>query len=179
MISITDIGRKKRRGISQIIGSLFMLAIVTVVGSALFIQGLQGVTDFNTFLAVFSEEGESESVHESIIIEHVRFDPSSKDVDFYLRNTGEVRAGVDRITMVRVDTQELIINEEVDEDIFGKDIIKVTITVTLLPFTPNGSCTDWSDTGCSNEGLEGDEYRISVTTGRGNSFETVAAPFNT
>ncbi len=158
-----------------------MLAVVTVVGSVLFIQGISGITDFNTFLAILSDEGESELVHENIVIEHVRFDPTGKDVDFWLRNTGLTTVTVDRITMVRVDTQELIINADLVEEIFGKEIILVNVTglrVTDGVFLP-GACTDWSDSGCSNEGLVDDEYRISVTSVRGNSFETVAEPFNT
>lgn len=152
-----------------------MLGVVTVVGSTLFIQGLGGITDFNTFLAILSDEGESELVHENIVIEHVRFDPTGKDVDFWLRNTGQTTVTVDRITMVRVDTQELIINADLVEEIFGKDIIKVTITATLPPV-----CDDWRSTNCSpSTTLSSSEYRISVTSVRGNSFETAAVPFNT
>jgi len=170
-----NIKEKKRRGVAQIVGSLFMLAVVTVVGSVLFIQGISGITDFNTFLAIFSEEGESESVHEAIILEHIRFDPNGKDVDFWLRNTGLTTVGIDRMTMVRVGTQELIINEDLADEIFGKEIIKITITATL----PSG-CADWSSS-CGNPSaaLSSDEYRTSVTSGRGNSFETTATPFNT
>ena len=170
-----NIKEKKRRGVAQIVGTLFMLAVVTVVGSVLFIQGISGITDFNTFLAIFAEEGESENVHEAIILEHVRFDPTGKDVDFWLRNTGLVTVGIDRITMVRVDTQELIINEDLSDEIFGKEIIKITITATLPTL-----CDDWSSTNCNpSQTLSSDEYRISVTSGRGNSFETTATPFNT
>ena len=154
-----------------------MLAIVTVVGSVLFIQGVEGINSFNAFLSVFSEEGESETVHESIIIEHVRFDPvGSKDVELWLRNTGLTTIGIDRITMVRIDTQELIINFDTAETIFGEEIIKITVTGDDVDI---GACTEWD---CSEEGdadLEDDEYRISITSGRGNSFETIATPFNT
>jgi len=177
---IRNIKGKKRKGVSTVVGTLFMLAVVTSVGSVLFIQGLTGINTFNNFLVVFSEEGESESVHESILIEHVRFDPAgSKDVQFWLRNNGLERVGIDRITMVRVDTQELIINKDFTNpavELFGQELEKITVTGSDVDI---GSCTEWD---CSDEGdaaLEGDEYRISVTTARGNSFETVATPFNT
>lgn len=179
MISVIhNIKEKKRRGVSQIIGSLFMLAVVTVVGSALFIQGLGGITDFNTFLAVFSEEGETDMVHESIIIEHVRFHPLKENVAFWLRNTGLTTVNIDRITMVRVDTQELIINFDSTKKIFGKEIILVNLTAINVDL-PAG-CTNWSSS-CGNPSaaLSSDEYRISVTSVRGNSFETTAVPFNT
>jgi len=156
-----------------------MLGIVTVVGSALFIQGLGGITDFNTFLAILSDEGESELVHENIVIEHVRFHPENESVGFWLRNTGLTTVTVDRITMVRVDTQELIINADLVEEIFGKEIILVNVTGLRVTdgVDLSGSCTQWD---CSSDtALETDQYRISVTSVRGNSFETVAEPFNT
>lgn len=159
-----------------------MLAVVTVVGSALFIQGLGGITDFNTFLAVFSEEGETDMVHESIIIEHVRFHPENESVGFWLRNTGLTTVTIDRITMVKVDTQDLIINKDLAEEIFGKEINLINVTGHTLP----GSLTKWNESydddnnpGTPDAALEDSEYRISVTSVRGNSFETTAAPFNT
>jgi len=175
---IHNIKEKKRKGISTVIGTLFMLAVVTAVGSVLFIQGVQGINSFNTFLGVFSEETDSESIHESILIEHVRFTPTSKDVEIWLRNNGVERVGIDRITMVNVETQDLIINKDLTEDIFGEQLLKITITggdVTLPK-----SCLDWNSGSCANSVvLSADEFRISVTSSRGNSFETVAIPFNT
>ena len=175
---IHNIKGKKRKGISTVIGTLFMLAVVTSVGSVLFIQGIQGVNSFNTFLAIFSEEGESESVYESILIEHVRFVPTSKAVEFWLRNNGLERVGIDRITMTKVDTQDLVINEDIINpavSIFGEELKKITVTPSTLP----SGCADWNSSGCPGVNLADHEYRISVTTSRGNSFETIAAPFNT
>jgi len=174
---IHNIKEKKRKGISTVIGTLFMLAVVTSVGSVLFIQGITGINSFNTFLAIFSEEGESESVHESILIEHVRFVPTSKDVEIWLRNNGLERVGIDRITMVKVDSQELIINKDLAEDIFGEELKKITITNpdVILP----GSCASWDSASCGGLVLADHEYRIFVTSARGNSFETVASLFNT
>jgi len=178
---IRNIKEKKRRGISTVIGTLFMLAVVTSVGSVLFIQGITGINTFNNFLAVFSEEGESESVHESILIEHVRFIPNSsnKDVEIWLRNNGIERVGIDRITMVRVDSQDLIINKDLSEAIFGEQLKKITINnASATDVTLPGVCTSW-DTCTGGLVLADHEYRIFVTTARGNSFETIAAPFNT
>ena len=175
---IHNIKEKKRKGVSTVIGTLLMLAIVTSVGSVLMMQGVQGVNSFNTFLAVFSEEGESESVYESILIEHVRFDPTSKDVEIWLRNNGVERVGIDRIAMVNFDTQDLIIYKDLAVSIFGKETKKITITnpdVTLP-----GNCADWNSTSCAvGVVLAEDEHRTSVTTARGNSFETITSSFNT
>lgn len=183
---IHNIKEKKRKGVSTVIGTLFMLAIVTSVGSVLAIQGIAGITSFNTFLAIFSEEGESESVHESILIEHVRFDPDStdKDVEFWLRNNGLERVGIDRITMVKVDTQELIINKDFTNpavDLFGEELEKIIINnASATDVTLPGSCASWDSASCGGSLVLADHaYRISVTTARGNSFETIARPFNT
>ena len=177
---IRNIKEKKRKGVSTVIGTLFMLAIVTSVGSVLAIQGISGINSFNTFLAIFSEEGESESVYESILIEHVRFVPTSKAVEIWLRNNGLERVGIDRITMVKVDSQDLVFNEELTNPavaLFGEELEKITVTPSTLP---NG-CADWNSSSACNPSvvLADHEYRISVTTARGNSFETIAAPFNT
>jgi len=172
---IHNIKGKKRRGVSTVIGTLLMLAVVTSVGSVLFLQGLTGINTFNNFLAIFSEEGESESVHESILIEHIRFVPTAVDVEFWLRNNGLERLSIDRITMVKIDTQDLIIDESLNDDIFGQELVKITLTSALLP----DNCTQWDSSGCGSEVLADDEYRISVTSSRGNSFETIARPFNT
>jgi len=178
---IHNIKEKKRKGVSTVIGTLFMLAIVTAVGSVLAIQGITGITTFNNFLAIFSEEGESESVHESILIEHVRFIPTSKDVEIWLRNNGLQRVGIDRITMVNVETQDLIINKDFTNPavaLFGQELQLVTITGGDVSLPT--SCLKWDSSSCANSVvLADDEFRISVTSSRGNSFETVATPFNT
>lgn len=177
MLSLKNAKVSKRRGISEIIGSLFMLAIVATFGSIILIQGLQGVNNFNFILGSFSE-GLAKSVQENLVVEHVRFDPTNtnKNVSIWIRNTGISDITIDRITMVKIDTQHLIINKDVQPTapfrIIGLEVKRINVTdsdVTL----PSGGTT-WSDSVVQNS-----RYRISITTSTGNSFEAVVKPFNT
>jgi len=168
---------KTRRGVSQVIGSIFMLAIVAAIGSLLLIQGIQGTTDFTVFVDSFTE-GTGAASREDITILHVRFDPTSDDVFIWLKNTGDINSVIDRITMVKVNSQELIINNSTDNsgtiDIFPEEskLFAVTGTISL----PSG-CSNWSDeTSCN---VQTSTYILTIVTSRGNAFETVVMPFNT
>lgn len=167
--------RMMRRGVSQILGSLFMLAIVAGIGSVLLFQGVSGINAFNTSLSILKTD-KQETLRENLIIEHVRFHDDSnigggtnfRDVTISIRNTGTVELNIDSIMMVEVDSQDLVLNNNTFPDlkpIFAKDIAGIPIETTLA-----GSPTIWDIT---------KEYRITVTTTKGNSFEFVAKPFNT
>lgn len=161
----------KRRGVSQIIASLFMLAIVASFGSILLLQGITSINDFNSFLAIFGQS-ETLSVQESVVIEHVRFNTSDDDVNVWVRNNGAVEITIATITLVKVDSQDLIINIDVSQNIIVKDYAQITVDESdvILP----ADCTDWSDSDCVS-----DTYRISVTTSRGNSFVSSVQPLVT
>ena len=153
-----------------------MLAVVASVGSVLLLQGMAGLNTFNAFLAIFGEE-KRESFEEFLIIEHVKFDPESTAVSVWIRNTGISSVTIDKISMLKIDTQELIINDgDITDEVFQKDIMKIDPTVLPLPcVTP----TNWQCTHTTTGALELSEYRITATTSRGNSFDTVVRPFNT
>lgn len=171
----------KSRGVSQVIASLFMLAIVASFGSVLLLQGMTGINDFNSFLAIFSES-ETLSVQESIMIEHIRFTPSANNaVNIWIRNDGAVEVTIDTITIVKVDTQDLIVDtdeftivdsDEITKDILVKDFDQITIDTSDVSLPTD--CTNWSDTDCRN-----DAYLISITTSRGNTFVATAQPLVT
>lgn len=164
---------RKRRGVSQIIGSIFALAIVAAFGSVLLIQGVQGIENFTSFLNVF-EETESKSVNEALIIEHVRFDPDSKQIDVWIRNTGLIEIKVDQISIVKIDSQELIVNKDaLDNDIFQKEVKQITISDSDVSM-PSGS-TDWDEEFSNDPDAD---YKITVTTAGGKSFETISNLFN-
>ena len=174
VFSICNKRMMQRKAVSQVLGSLFMLAIVAGLGSVLLFQGVSGINNFNTSLIGF--QGDKESASERLIVEHVRFNPTNKDVTISIRNTGTVEVTIDVITMINVDRQELLINDIDREDlVLIKDFKDITLTANLLAPT-----TKWSDNDANN--YKNGEYRISITTIRGNSFETVARPassFNT
>ena len=84
---------KKRRGVSEIIGALLMVAVVVIVGTAILLPGLSAIEDFRNVISV--EDAKNDSSRESLVITHVNFDPDSQDVRLYVRNTGSISAIVD------------------------------------------------------------------------------------
>src|SRR3989344_2688851 len=160
---------KKRRAVSQVIGALLALAIVTVFGSVLLIQGVQGVENFTAFLNIF-EETEAKSAQEVFIVEHVKFNATDigtddhEEIDIWIRNTGKIDIIIDRISIVKIDSQELIVSKEnIDQDIFQKEVRQITLSDSdvTIPTADCVSCTDWVDV-FNDEGST--EYRITVTT---------------
>ncbi|MBM3910348.1 MAG: hypothetical protein FJ356_01715 [Thaumarchaeota archaeon] len=173
---------KKRRAVSQVIGALFALAIVATFGSVLLIQGVQGVENFTAFLNIF-EQTEAKSAQEVFIIEHVKFNATATgdnhvEIDVWVRNTGKIDIIVDKISIVKINTQELIANAEgINKNIFQKEVVRIGFTsanVTMPTVSPC-PCTDWEDVFVAEGSTE---YRVTVTTIRDKSVETVAGLFN-
>ena len=157
---------QKRRGVSQIIGALLMLSIVVIVGTAILLPGLSAIEDFRNVISV--EDAKNDSSRESLIITHVNFDPDTQDVRLYVRNTGSISAIVNTMTIVRIGTQDLLLNDNtINTEIFVKEVKTITKAVTSLG-------GNWKDPPYDDK-----SYEISITTVRGNSFKIVAIPFNT
>ena len=165
---------QKRRAVSQVIGSLFALAVVAAVGSLLLLQGQQGIMDFTNTLDVF-EKTEKKAAQEIFIIEHVRLDPESDQVEIWLRNTGTIEFTVQQIRMIKIDTQELLIdNSTINTTIFQEEFAKITMTADDMP----SGATTWEDEVRAPD-LNDYEYRIFVTTTRNTSQDIVIELFNT
>jgi len=162
---------KKRRGISNIIGSLIILAVVASVGSVILFQGLNQINAFTYQLTLHDKEHVNE-LREDVIFEHVRFEPISANLFLYLANIGSVDSTIATVTVVKIDTQELIIRENLfsNSTILIEDHIKLDLMPTL-DVTPN----DIWDSAKYRDSL----YKITVTTSKGNFFSTYASPFNT
>ena len=168
---------KKRRAVSQVIGALLALAIVATFGSVLLIQGVQGVQNFTSFLDIF-EETESKSAQEVFIVEHVKFNSTNQEIDVWVRNTGKIDIIIDKISIVKINSQELIASEdEINKAIFQKEVRQITFTSAnvTMPSISCSSCSTWQIV-FNTEGST--EYRITVTTIRDKSVETVAGLFN-
>jgi len=168
---------KKRRGVSQIIGSLIVLAVVASVGSVILFQGLNQINAFSYSLTFLDRE-HNEALREDILFEHVRFDPNSNDLILYLANIGSIDSTIASVTVVKIDTQELLLGwVDVDETanpanptglILIDDHIVLHTNVTSLNGTQNWNQTYYNTT----------DYKISVSTSKGNFFDTVVSPFN-
>ncbi len=168
---------KNRRAVSQIIGSLIVLAVVASVGSVILFQGLNQINAFNYDLT-FHDREYNEALREDILFEHVKFNPNTHFLILYLANIGSIDSTIASITVVKIDTQELILGwEEVDPTInpsnptgllLIEDHIVLHNTVTSLNGTNIWNQTYYNTT----------DYKISISTSKGNFYDTVVSPFN-
>jgi hypothetical protein len=164
---------KNRRAVSQIMGTLVILAIVVSVGSAILFNGMNEISAF-TYDLSFHEKSKNQLHREDIVFEHVRFEPNTDNIAINLVNIGTIEATISTITILKIDTQEIIANwVEVNQSIQMKDNQKITLIgpseIELL--NPPGAT--WDHTNYLNS-----EYKISLTTTRGNFFTTVVSPYN-
>lgn len=146
-----------------------MLAIVVPIGSVILSQGLNEAAEFDYRLNNDANLN-SETSQEDIVFEHVRFVPSSDEVIISLRNTGAVDVVINKITMVKVDTQDLLFYEEnIGPFVTLEDVNDISINANL-------PLNNWN--AMKNISPDSD-YKISLTTSRGKFFESIARPFNT
>jgi len=166
---------KKRRAVSQVMGSIVILGIVSSVGSVILFNGMNSISAF-TYDLSFHEKSKNEIHREDIIFEHVRFEPDTDNIAISLANIGTVESTISTITVVKINTQEIVANwVDVNQSIQVKDFQKITLDdvndseIILTPIDSTWNNSTYFDY----------EYKISLTTTRGNFFSTVASPFNT
>ncbi len=165
---------KNRRAVSQIMGSIVILGIVTSVGSVILFNGMESISAF-TYDLSFHEKSKNQMHREDIIFEYVRFVPTTDTLEIDLLNIGTVESTILTITILKIDNQEIIANwVEVNQSIQIKDNQKITLIgpseIELL--NPPGAT--WDHTNYLNS-----EYKISLITTKGNFFTTIASPYNT
>jgi len=164
---------KNRRGISQIIGSLIVLAIVASVGSVILFQGLNQIAAFNHDLQLHDTE-RNLALREDVLFEHVWFDMTGQNVTLYLANIGSTDTTIATVTIVKIDTQELILRQQFNSSstIFLEDHIELNATNANLDNFTFGP--QWGDDYYNNT-----SYKISLSTSKGNFFDTVVkVPLN-
>ena len=145
-----------------------MLAIVVPVGIGILSQGLYEVADFSRFLSITKDHGIN-SVQEDIIFEHVRFEPTGNQVTVSIRNISTITSSIDKISIVKMDTQELLVYQDnLASFVPLKDGTDIIFNANLA------SSGQWADSIYVDS-----DYKISITTIRGNFFDTIARPFNT
>ncbi|MEM2159954.1 MAG: hypothetical protein QXN55_03255 [Candidatus Nitrosotenuis sp.] len=159
--------KSSKRAVSQIVGTLFMLAIVVPIGTVIVTKGLNQVGEINNRLAS-GITYENERGQEDIVFEHIRFDPASKQVSISIRNVGTIDSTITKVTIVKTETQELIVN---DQSVSMNAQPKVGATILE---TANISSTTWD-----NPQYRDSEYKVAIVTEKGNFFEISARPFNT
>jgi len=157
-------------------GSIVILGVVTSVGSVILFNGMESISAF-TYDLSFHEKSKNQLHREDIIFEYVRFVPGSDNLEIDLLNIGTVESTISSITIIQINTQEIIANwVDVNQLIQIKDNQKIILDdVDDTEIVLSGIVTDtWND-----DKYLTSKYKISLTTTRGNFFTTVASPFNT
>ena len=160
---------KKRRAISQIMGSVVILGVVTSIGSVVLFNGMNQINAFSYDLS-FHDKAKNEAYRENLMFEHIRFEPGTNQIILYLANIGTTESTIESITVVQLDTQNILVDWE--EGVSST----VQIKESSNPITINANLNSltWNDPIYRNS-----EYKISITTSKGNFFSTVASPYNT
>jgi len=156
-------------------GSIVILGIVSSVGSVILFNGMSSISAF-TYDLSFHEKSKNQIHREDIIFEHVRFEPNTDNISITLANIGTVESTISNITILKIDSQEIIADWiDLNHPIQIKDhqeIILDDVDDSEILLTPISST--WNDATYFDS-----EYKISITTTKGNFFTTVASPFNT
>ena len=183
---------KNRRGVSNIIGSLIVLALVASIGSVILFQGLGQINAFNYDLTFFDQTKNAE-LREDIQLEHFRFVNGTSNVEINLANIGSVEVTISTVTMIHIPSQELVLaweevlpaNAEDNSSIIRLDSNKqINMTATLI--CPNVSpvpslqpCPILGEQNWNNYYYNDTDYNLSITTSRGNFFPFLVQPWNT
>jgi hypothetical protein len=166
---------KNRRAVSQVMGSIVILGIVSSVGSVILFNGMNSISAF-TYDLSFHEKSKNQIHREDIIFEHVRFEPNTDNISIDLANIGTVDSTITNITILKIDTQEIIANwVDVNDSVEIKNNQKITLDgIDDSEIILTTGTQTWNDPYYVNS-----EYKISLTTSKGNFITTVASPFNT
>ncbi|MEC4848455.1 MAG: hypothetical protein RI100_04630 [Nitrosarchaeum sp.] len=160
---------KKRRAVSQVMGSVVILGVVTSIGSVVLFNGMNQINAFSYDLT-FHDKSKNEAFRENLMFEHVRFEPGTDQIILYLTNIGTTESTIESITVVNLDTQNILVNW--DESIGTTIQIKESSDPVII--NANLNSQTWDDPSYRTS-----EYKISITTSKGNFFTTVASPYNT
>ena len=174
LLDSSQIFSKNRRGVSQVIGSLLLLAIVVPLGTVVLINGTTEINAFNNEMkssVAFNNKG----IRENIVFEHVRFDPLTSKVEITVKNIGSIETIIDRVTLVNMTSQNILFSVAGISSVDSTPVqIRDNRLIELDDVNLESGCPDW-DCGSTTE----HDYKISIITARGNFFDTVARPFNT
>ena len=160
---------KKRRAISQIMGSVVILGVVTSIGSVVLFNGMNQINAFSYDLS-FHDKAKNEAYRENLMFEHIRFEPGTNQIILYLANIGTTESTIESITVVQLDTQNILVDWEEE----ANSTVQIKESSNPITIDANLNSLTWNDPLYRNS-----EYKISITTSKGNFFSTVASPFNT
>jgi len=161
---------KKRHAVSQIMGSIVILGVVTSIGSVVLFNGMNQINAF-TYDLSFHDKAKNAAYRENLMFEHIRFEPGTNQITIYLDNIGTTESTIESITVVQIDTQNILVDRE--DNVNSTIQIKESSDPIILTANLN-SPSNWE-----NPIYRNSEYKISITTSKGNFFSTIASPYNT
>ncbi|MBS3926567.1 MAG: hypothetical protein KGZ34_07765 [Nitrosarchaeum sp.] len=150
-------------------GSVVILGVVTSIGSVVLFNGMNQINAFSYDLT-FHDKPKNEAFRENLMFEHIRFEPGTDQIILYLANIGTTESTIESITVVKLDTQNILVNW--DESVGTTIQIKESSDPVVI--NANLNSQTWDDPTYRTS-----EYKISITTSKGNFFSTVASPYNT
>jgi hypothetical protein len=160
---------KNRRAVSQVMGSVVILGVVTSIGSVVLFNGMNQINAFSYDLS-FHDKPKNEAYREKIMFEHVRFEPGTDQIVLYIANIGTTESTIESITVVQLDTQNILVDwKDISSTIFIKESSDPIVLDANISSDWETHLTTYPDS----------KYKISITTSKGNFFSTVASPYNT
>ena len=156
----------KRRGVSEVTGSVIMLGIVGAISALILTSGLSAVTNFQQFL--IDVDLTEEFLEERFIVEFVDFTPGGLTVDIYVRNIGVNLVTIHSISIVETSDQNFILLQNTDAFLIQPRSRTVITTDDVTGCASFGSGTD-----C----ILNKTYRITLVTDRGNIYSIETVPF--
>lgn len=158
----------KRRGVSEVTGSVLMLGIVGTIAALVLTFGLGSIYDFNAFL-IDVDQSEA-SLKERVVINNVDFQADG-DIQIYVRNVGLNDVIIESFAITNIDTQiHILFKNDPSSDLLvlnPKTVGNKLFTDSLCATFPS------ADTSCLITAV----YNISIVTTRGNIFENEVRPF--
>jgi len=158
----------KRRGISEVTGSVIMLGIVGAISALILTSGLSAVTNFSQFL--IDVDLTEEFLDERFVVEFVEFKDGTKNLDIHVRNIGLNAVTISSISIVDISSQNQIHLPDVT---LSNNIIQPR-TKEVIPIT-NATCS--VNFGASPNVCTDTTYKITLVTDRGNIYSIETVPF--
>ena len=153
----------RHRGLSQIITSLILIAIVSTIGSVVLFRGLGEINTFSLNLNNI-DKNRVEGIQEDLLIENIHFDYGTPQMEITITNIGSIPFSVSSLVVTELDTQQTIYRKTDRVDNFE---ISKTQTIAI---TTNKNL---------DSTIASNDYVVSVLTSRGNFFTKFVKPFNT
>jgi flagellin-like protein len=160
--------RGRRRGVSEIVGTLLMLAIVVSLGVLVFTFASGSLASLTqSFTNLMS--GQGNAVAEHLVVEQVIFtitgSPTTGGATVYVRNVGTISS-----TLVSV-----YVVDETTGAFVGQFPVTMTVNVQAVAAIPYGSTGNSAVCGSSSCGIAfipvaGNTYQFTVTSSLGNSL---------